>query len=114
MTAKIQIPYVGPFRYLGIARTLSGTYVCPGWFPVPEGTTLADVELNFDLRPEMKKLPVYVKLDEPEYQVVEVNSASSDKVYKVTFSEQFGNSCSCAGFGFRKHCKHIEIAKLLR
>jgi hypothetical protein len=45
-----------------------------------------------------------------DYQTVKeykVKGSKNDE-YTVTISEVTGNSCTCAGFTFRRKCKHIE------
>lgn len=45
-----------------------------------------------------------------DYQTVKeykVKGSKGDE-YTVTISEVTGNSCTCPGFTFRGHCKHIE------
>lgn len=52
---------------------------------------------------------VGVKEEQPEGRVIEVRGSRGD-VYRVVESNGAW-SCTCSGFRFRSHCKHIEQAK---
>jgi hypothetical protein len=55
------------------------------------------------------QFPTQVAEPEPEGRVIEVQGSRGD-VYKLT--ELNGNwSCTCSGFRFRSHCRHIESLK---
>jgi hypothetical protein len=45
-----------------------------------------------------------------DYQTIKEYKVAGSKgaEYTVTISEVSGNSCTCPGFTFRGHCKHIE------
>lgn len=45
-----------------------------------------------------------------DYQSVKEYKVKGSKgdTYTVTITEVSGNSCTCAGFGFRGKCRHIE------
>lgn len=47
------------------------------------------------------------KVVPPKPVVVEV-AGSKGNVYKITIKPDGSKSCSCPGFGFRSHCKHID------
>ena len=48
---------IKPHRQFGtafaIVNTISGTYICPGWYPVPEGFTRDMVE--FDMTDQIER-----------------------------------------------------------
>ena len=94
-----KVPNHPVFKSFGIMRLPSGTYLCPGWIKVPDGTTREDVKWEKDL--PKSSIPVFKEFD--------VKGLTGD--YQVVLSDQFGNSCSCTGFKFRKHCKHIDQVK---
>ena len=47
MKAKIKVPTPAVFKDFGIMRLPSGTYICPGWIKVPNGTTREDCDFEF-------------------------------------------------------------------
>ena len=80
------------------------TYVVPGWHEVPADTTLDEVYERWtrDL-PEME--------DKPTHSISEmIDSSTAGKQYEVTFDGTWWN-CECAGFGFRKNCRHVKEVK---
>ena len=85
--------------------TLGGiTYACPGWHKVPEGTTLKEV---------FERWTKYVPKSEekPTHTISEmVDSSTAGKQYNVTFDGTYWN-CGCAGFQFRKNCRHVKEIK---
>lgn len=109
--SKIKIPtYPGPFyKIFGIVKTLSGTYVCPGWHPVPDGTTRDQIEM---IHPEGWIPP---KKEEPKKPgkdlFFDATSSKGDQTYKVTRIR--GNwDCTCPAKSFRRgECKHIKKFK---
>jgi hypothetical protein len=80
------------------------TYACPGWHEVPEGTTLKEVQERWtQYLPKME--------DKPEVTIdVMVDSSTVGKQYNVTFDGTWW-SCGCAGFGFRRTCRHVKEVK---
>ena len=84
-----------------LVRGMNGQlYVTPtseGWLPVPEGTTLDDIEWT----------PSYVpKVTKHTHTIAQVRSSDGKKIYLVT---TFGNgkqTCTCPGYSFRRFCKH--------
>ena len=102
-----------PFRDFAIVKTLSGTYVCPGWHPVEPGTTREQIILV-----EPKDAPV---INKPVKKFV-TNQVKQTKTFKVLSSNgksyynvQFDGkdwSCDCpASNFFRGPCKHIKAKK---
>lgn len=86
--------------------TLNGKrYVVPGFHPIDDNTTLEDVFNNW----EQDKVSNDVKYDEV---LMNIPSSNGKINYKVTYKRGSWN-CTCKGFGFRRKCKHIEIAKEL-
>lgn len=107
---KIILPLDGFYgNVFAIVKTLSGTYVCPGWHKVPEGTTREQIAFKEDTTPKKKIEP----LREPETKSYEVQVAGSKpgKVYTVKMTTGRW-SCTCPAAGFRRgDCKHITIEK---
>lgn len=107
---KYQIPRHPVFKDFGIINTQSGTYVCPGWHPVPPGTTRAQIELvdSVTVTPE-KKSPEVLKTPArvTSWQVESSNGKSS-----YTVKSQPHWSCTCPASQFRRgDCKHIKKIK---
>lgn len=80
-------------------------YAVPGYHKVPRETTIQDLSaMTFDI-PEEK--PVSRELITHEEEVLSSNGKSH---YTVKFKGLYW-SCTCAGYGFRRRCRHIEQVK---
>ena len=94
--------------HFGIARTLTGTYVCPGWYPVPDGTTRD--QIRFDTSAVIEKPKV--EIPETEIKRWEVAGSKAGSLYIITRGDSDDYSCSCPAFSFRRgECKHIKGVK---
>lgn len=81
------------------------TYIVPHWIEVPEGTTMEEIQKLWV--PSESKFPK-VSADLQEFKV-----PSSDGLRTYNVEYQHGRwSCTCARYGFRKSCKHINSIKL--
>jgi hypothetical protein len=90
----------------GIIQTLSGTYVVPGWYPVPEGTTREQIFFEEDTTPPKQKEAPRA----PENKSYEASVAGSKpgKFYTVKF-EHNRWSCTCPAATFQRgDCKHVK------
>lgn len=63
------------------------------------------------LHSKWKKPESVIKASSSNY-TVEIESNSSDKKYKVNYSQGFW-TCQCKAYEFRRNCSHIEKAKSL-
>jgi len=89
----------------GFVRINEKTYVCPGWYEVPNGTTREQIEFKFKMEPV--KVVEEVKEETNEW-VVEGSKGSQ---YKVTLKNGRWD-CSCPARQFRRgDCKHIKLKK---
>ena len=106
--AKYKIPRDRVSKDFGIMRTLSGTYICPGWIPVDEGTTRDDVEFDDNIIIEKPIVPTQLKA-EPQVDLEFVVPSSNGKTeYLVKFQRGVW-SCNCPASSFRRgDCKHIK------
>jgi hypothetical protein len=90
-----------------IVKTISGTYVCPGWHKVPEGTTRDQIRFFPSTKPkreEIKKEPI-------KEETWKVESSKPGKFYTVSFNGTSW-SCNCPSAQFhRGDCKHIKAKK---
>lgn len=92
-----------------IVNTISGTYICPGWYPVPEGFTRDLVE--FDMTGQIDR-----KVKEPVKEISEVKTYSVEASKPGKFYEVKNNngkwSCTCPSASFhRGDCKHVKKLK---
>lgn len=96
-----------PFSiHFGIAKTLTGTYVCPGWYPVPDGTEMD--QIRFDT----SALPPKVKEAETKPTSWDIPGSKPGVTYQVKVNDRNDFSCTCPAFSFRRgECKHIKIVK---
>lgn len=102
----------------GIAKTLSGTYVCPGWHPVPEGTTreqiVFDPNLPFSCPPDLDPNRIVEKKEETvevtQTWIVEGSKPGRNYTVKAERGKWF---CTCPSSQFHRHsdCKHIKAKK---
>ena len=78
------------------------TYAISGgdWIEVPEGTTRDQIDQWMVYAPE--------RPEAVEAQTWEVEG-SKGKIYTVRFDGRW--SCTCAGFKFRRECKHTNAQK---
>lgn len=91
-----RVPNHPVFKSFAIVKTLSGTYICPGWIPVPDNIDRKDVQWE-------TLIPKSPPSDFTEHFI---KGATGD--YKVTISNHYGNRCTCPGYTFRKTCRHIK------
>lgn len=93
-----------------IVNTLSGTYICPGWHPVPAGTLREQVE--FDMSDYVNKRSIQPEVKKTlEVKVYSVEASKPGNFYEV--KNDRGNwSCSCPSASFhRGDCKHVKKIK---
>ena len=91
-----------------IVNILDKTYVCPGWHPVPSGTTRDQIEFDISKQPSKSQSSTRVK-SEPklEWQV----DGSKGNKYTVSKHGEDRN-CTCPAKSFRRgDCKHIKLIK---
>jgi len=108
---KIVLPQHPMYKTVfAIINTVSGTYVCPGWHPVPPGTTREQIEFDMTSTPSVKEAVT----EEPEmassksYEVV-VSGSKPGREYVVKM-ERGRWSCTCPASTFRRgDCKHIKV-----
>ena len=104
---KFKIPADRAFGgVFAIVNTISGTYVCPGWHPVPEGTTREQIEIDMSAIPVKEE----VVIEQPKnslYEVI-VKGSKPGKEYKVKF-DKGSWSCTCPAANFQRgDCKHVK------
>jgi hypothetical protein len=106
---KIKISRHPVFKDFGILKTISGTYICPGWIPVPSGTTREDIEFSNDII--IKPVIVSAEVKPVLEQIYKVLSSNGKQTY--TIKNNKGDwSCTCPASNFRRgDCKHIKSFK---
>ncbi len=77
------------------------TYIVPNWIEVPIGTTFDEVQKLW--KPTKTTLPGFTNTKE----TFQVKSTDGLRTYEVSVHNQYW-SCTCARFGFRSSCKHIN------
>jgi len=93
----------------GLVKTNSGTYVCPGWHPVPNGTTRDQIKFHPSAKVvKPKATPIITKTENRSWKV---ESSKPGKFYDVTETNGvWGCNCPAMNF-FRGDCKHIKAKK---
>jgi hypothetical protein len=106
--AKQMIPKIKSFLPPTLITVSSGTYMVAGsqWIKVPSSTAYASVKEAWI--PDRD--PIIPKRKSVEIKAFNVLSSNGKSSYEVKY-ENGQWSCECAGFGFRRKCKHIETAK---
>ena len=102
-----KIPEVRHVLPPSIVRLPSGRHVVyPGgdWYPIADNVTLEDVQSRWS-----RWQPGHTKKPQTEQNQWHV-SGSNGSTYTVMLDTGRW-SCTCAGFGFRRKCKHIEEVK---
>jgi hypothetical protein len=110
--AKYKIPRDRVFKDFGIMKTISGTYICPGWIPVDEGTTRNDVEISDDIIIEKPINSTQLKPETQRDLEFVVPSSNGKSEYLVKFQRGVWN-CNCPASSFRRgDCKHIKALSI--
>lgn len=106
-----KIPKEPPFNIFGIVNLPSGTYVCPGWHKVPEGTTIEQIELVEPIIiSNTKKVLEVVKTPLKKSKEWKIPSSNGKKTYLIKNTPYW--SCTCPANQFRRDdCKHIKKIK---
>jgi len=110
--STIKIPRTPPFKDYALVQTSSGLYACPGWYPLPQGTTRSDIELTDDIIIKTpKSSPELSERIKRIYEKYDALSSKGDKTY-VVVNDNGNWSCSCPASNFRRgECKHIKSYK---
>ena len=94
-------------RQFGIAKTLTGTYVCPGWHLVPDGTKIKDIQFT-----EVEPKEVVVEKTVVEQTEWKVAGSKAGVFYLVNRYPDGDWTCSCPAKAFKRgDCKHIIALK---
>lgn len=105
---KFQNPSTLP---TAIANFLDKSYAVRGteWIPIPQGTKITDLNVKTEKKPKQE-----FKIEETT-EKHKVKSSKGDKSYTVTVEKTNDRvtrvSCTCAGYGFRRRCKHSDKFK---
>lgn len=95
----------------GIVKTISGTYVCPGWHPVAEGTTRDQIKFKTSTKSLQKQVAPPAPKESKPKQEWTVNGSKAGVTYTVSDTNGSWN-CTCPSNSFhRGDCKHIKAKK---
>lgn len=95
----------------GLVKTLSGTYVCPGWHPVAEGTTRDQIKFETSTKSLQKQVAPSAPKESKPKQEWTVNGSKAGVTYTVSDTNGSWN-CTCPSKNFhRGDCKHIKAKK---
>lgn len=112
--AKYKIPHHPVFNDFALVKTLSGTYICPYWIPVDEGTTREDIEFDDSVIIEKPILSTELKAEPQRDLEFRVPSSNGKSEYLVRFQRGVW-SCNCPASSFRRgDCKHIKAQQCLQ
>ena len=107
------IPRHPVFKDFALVKTLSGTFVCPGWHPVEPGTTRDQIVLVDPVESDFINKAVKKSDPEPVKQIKKfrVLSSNGKSYYNVQFNgKDWSCDCPASNF-FRGPCKHIKAKK---
>lgn len=100
-------------QVFAIVRVIDKSYVCPGWHPVPNGTTRDQIEFDMSKQP-LKSLntpEVMPELEKSQDVTHSVTSSNGKTQYSVEL-RRGSWSCTCPAANFRRgDCKHIKMFK---
>ena len=94
-----------------VIETLSGTFVCPGWHPVPHGTTMDQIKIDTTgwVRYSDRNSSPIKNVESKEWKV---NGSKPGVVYSVAVIDNKW-SCTCPASNFQRgDCKHIKAKKV--
>ena len=111
-TSTFTFPYDNCYGdVFAIVNTVDATYVCPGWHPVPKGTTRDQIKFDKSTKIEKPKPVSVITKTKTENRSWKVESSKSGKFYDVTETNGvWGCNCPAMNF-FRGDCKHIKAKK---
>jgi hypothetical protein len=93
-----------------IVKTLTGTYVCPGWHPVPHGTTRDQIEFDMSNYTASVRSTSEVKKS-TGIKIYSIEASKPGKFYEVK-NDSGRWSCTCPSASFhRGDCKHVKKLK---
>ena len=95
---EVTVPPALYNSHTGICYGIAGSV----WIEVPAGTTLDELSEYMVYKPRERK----TLSGEETHQV----KGSKGNIYTVKLSGG-SYSCTCAGYGFRRKCRHIEGVK---
>ena len=99
MKVKVKGPYPPVLVVFGEKKyAISGS----NWIEVPVGMTLYDVFWDRVKPPKVEKVKEVVRV---------VPSSKGNKTYEVAVRSDGARSCTCSGFMYRRHCRHIDGLK---
>ena len=99
-----------PFEYhmmFSFAIIAGVKYLMPLWESVPMDCTYDDIRPYYTKKEYVPQTSTFISGE------WEIPNSKNTGTYTVT-ARQNNWSCTCVGYGFRRKCKHIEIAKQIK
>ena len=85
-----------------VAKIGNAYYIVPVWKRIPDSISELRIKWSRPGGPVPKKLKEIHR---------EVTSSKGDRTYEVILRNDGMKSCTCAGFMYRRHCKHTDNLK---
>lgn len=100
-------------QVFAIVRVIDKSYVCPGWHPVPNGTTRDQIEFDMSKQPlKLVNTPEVMPVLEKSQDVTHSVTSSNGKTQYSVELRRGSWSCTCPAANFRRgDCKHIKMFK---
>lgn len=93
--------------------TISDKYytICEkaGWIEIPADTTLEELRKHWKCT--LSEVPTNTMPKEMFKKEFKVPSSKGNKEYTITVGPRGALFCTCVGFGYRHHCRHVDDIK---
>ena len=103
---NVYLDQVKPNGAFAIGNFKNGSFIVPGWIPVPVGTLCSDVNV---IKRDGTPVPKMIHIEPKPKAVITYKTVpgSNGSSYEIKLENGTPKTCTCAGFSFRKTCKHL-------